>query len=163
MGCAMARKAPSGGGTELSLDEFLCFAIYSTGHAFNQLYRPLLDAIGLTYPQYLVMVALWSKDDETVKELGQRVFLESSTLTPLLKRLEAMGHVTRVRDESDERQVRVRLTNEGRALRLRAKTIPKCVAEALGLSPQELQRIQADVTDIRDRLLRRADAADSVE
>ena len=97
----------------LDLDDFLCFAVYSAGHAFNQLYRPLLSALDLTYPQYLVMVTLWQQDDVTVKEIGRRLFLESSTLTPLLKRLEALGHISRNRDAEDERQVRVRLTPAG--------------------------------------------------
>src|SRR3954452_21193280 len=110
---------PSATEEKLLLDNFLCFAIYSAGHAFNQFYRPLLDAIGLTYPQYLVMVALWSANDQTVKALGEKLSLESSTLTPLLKRLEAAGYLTRTRDPEDERQVRVRLTAAGRALKNR--------------------------------------------
>lgn len=146
--------------TTLSLDDFLCFAIYSAGHAFNQFYRPLLDAIGLTYPQYLVMVALWSRDDQTVKALGQKLLLDSSTLTPLLKRLEANGHVTRVRDHQDERQVRVRLTTQGSTLRDRARAIPHCVIDALDMPKETIQDIQTNVLDIRDRLLaaRAADA-----
>ena len=87
------------------VSDLLCFAIYSAGHAFNRVYKPLLDALGVTYPQYLVLVALWTKDDRTVSELGTQLYLESSTLTPLLKRLEAMGYVTRTRDPDDERQV----------------------------------------------------------
>src|SRR6478609_12189003 len=102
---AMGSKPPANE-EKLSLDSFLCFAIYSTGHAFNQFYRPLLDAIGLTYPQYLVMVALWTQNDQTVKALGDKLLLDSSTLTPLLKRLESAGHLTRMRDPADERQVR---------------------------------------------------------
>ena len=137
----------------LSLDSFLCFAIYSAGHAFNQFYRPLLDAIGLTYPQYLVMVALWTQNDQTVKALGDKLLLDSSTLTPLLKRLESAGHLTRMRDPADERQVRVRLTATGRALKNQAKSIPVCVQGTLGLSSSDLKRVQADVLGIRDRLL----------
>jgi DNA-binding MarR family transcriptional regulator len=154
-GIAMgSRSAGSGGNDALSLDAFLCFAIYSAGHAFNQLYRPLLDAIGLTYPQYLVMVALWTENDQTVKALGEKLLLESSTLTPLLKRLEAAGYLTRARDPDDERQVRLRLTAAGRALKARASAIPGCVGDALGLSGKELARIQSDVLAIRDRLRR---------
>src|SRR5437764_15290881 len=93
-------------GAVLDVDDNLCFAIYSAGHAFNRIYKPLLQALDLTYPQYLVMVALWSRDDQTVGSLGDKLLLESSTLTPLLKRLEAMGHLTRSRDPADERQVR---------------------------------------------------------
>ena len=95
----------------LRLGEFLCFAVYSASHAFNRVYKPLLDELGLTYPQYLVMVLLWEQDDQTVGSLGEKLFLESSTLTPLLKRLEALGYVKRTRDPVDERQVRVRLTD----------------------------------------------------
>ena len=148
-----ARSVPPAGDDALSLDSFLCFAIYSTGHAFNQFYRPLLDAIGLTYPQYLVMVALWTANDQTVKALGEKLSLESSTLTPLLKRLEGAGYLTRVRDPDDERQVRLRLTAKGRALRSRARSIPSCLNDALGLSAEQLRQLQADLLAIRDRLL----------
>jgi len=148
-----SRSAPPPSDDALSLDNFLCFSIYSTGHAFNQFYRPLLDAIALTYPQYLVMVALWTGNDQTVKALGEKLSLESSTLTPLLKRLEAAGHLTRARDPDDERQVRVRLTAAGRALKSRARSIPPCVGDALGLSKEQLKTLQADILSIRDRLL----------
>ena len=148
-----SRSAPPPSDDALSLDNFLCFAIYSTGHAFNQFYRPLLDAIALTYPQYLVMVALWTGNDQTVKALGEKLSLESSTLTPLLKRLEAAGYLTRARDPDDERQVRVRLTATGRALKSRARSIPACVGGALGLSNEQLKTLQADILSIRDRLL----------
>src|SRR5271156_2132964 len=98
----------------ISLDDFLCFAIYSTNLAVNRLNKPVLDELGLTYPQYIVLVALCEQDDQTVGGLGDKLFLDSSTLTPLLKRLETMGHLTRQRDPEDERQVRVRLTPQGR-------------------------------------------------
>src|SRR5258707_12339396 len=94
----------------LRLGEFLCFAVYSANHAFNRVYKPLLDELGLTYPQYLVMVLLWERDDQTVGSLGEKLFLESSTLTPLLKRLEASGYIRRTRDPDDERQERACLT-----------------------------------------------------
>src|SRR6185369_571566 len=93
----------------LKPDDFICFAIYSAGHAFSRVYKPLLEKLGVTYPQYLVLVALWAKDGQTVGELGEVLFLESSTLTPLLKRLEGLELVTRSRDPSEERQVRIRL------------------------------------------------------
>lgn len=141
----------------LSLDSFLCFAVYSAGHAFNQLYRPLLDAIDLTYPQYLVMVALWSRDDQTVKDLGRALFLESSTLTPLIKRLEGMGYLTRSRDPVDERMVRVRLTADGLALREKARGIPACIAEATALEPEVLTKLIEQMTATRDAILKRAD------
>lgn len=134
--------------------ELLCFAVYSAGHAFNRVYKPLLDGLGLTYPQYLVMVALWSRDDQTVGEIGDTLFLESSTLTPLLKRLEGLGHVTRERDPADERQVRVRLTRAGTALRAKARNIPPCILERTGLSVGTLNRLQTDITRLRENLLR---------
>lgn len=135
------------------LDHLLCFAIYSAGHAFNRIYKPLLDELNLTYPQYLVMVALWARDDQTVGELGQSLFLESSTLTPLLKRLEAQGYVERRRDAEDERQVRVRLTLAGRKQAQGARGIPKCILEASGLSAEAASKLQAEISRLRDRLL----------
>ena len=115
------------------LDDMLCFALYSASHAFSRVYRPLLEPLGLTYPQYLVMVVLWAGDGQTVGALGEQLFLESNTLTPLLKRLEALGHVRRARDADDERQVRIHLTESGRALAGRAADIPRCLGEATGL------------------------------
>lgn len=134
-------------------DDLLCFAIYSAGHAFNRVYKPLLDALDLTYPQYLVMVALWAKDDQTVGSLGEKLFLESSTLTPLLKRLESLGYIRRSRDPSDERQVRVRLTDKGAGLRKKAKDVPRCILEASGLSPDAARRLRTQITALRDSLL----------
>ena len=98
----------------VKLDDFLCFAIYSANHALNRVYKPLLDAIGLTYTQYIAMVSLWEQDDQTVGSLGEKLFLESSTLTPVLKRLETLDLVKRTRDKADERVVRVQLTSSGR-------------------------------------------------
>jgi MarR family transcriptional regulator, organic hydroperoxide resistance regulator len=138
------------------LEDLVCFAVYSAGHAFNRVYKPLLDELGLTYPQYLVMVSLWDKDDQTVGELGELLFLESSTLTPLFKRLETVGYLTRSRDPSDERQVRIRLTNAGRALQKRARNIPRCILEATGLSIADLNRLQCDVSNLRQNLLKSA-------
>lgn len=138
----------------LKLAEFLCFAIYSTGHALNRVYKPLLDQLGLTYPQYLAMVALWEQNDQTVGSLGEKLFLESSTLTPLLKRLEAIGHIRRVRDPEDERQVRVSLTESGRALRAKAREIPGCILSASGLEIGELARLQTEIVALRSRLER---------
>ena len=149
----MAKPAKPGAADGLALDNFLCFSIYSAGHAFNQFYRPLLDGIGLTYPQYLVMVTLWSTDNRTVKEVGQTLFLESNTLTPLLKRLEGLGYIARTRDPDDERQVRVRLTKDGKALRAKAAAIPTCVAEAVGISADQAGKLHDQLSAIRDRLL----------
>ena len=141
------------------LENFLCFAVYSTSHAFNRVYKPLLDRLGLTYPQYLVMVALWERDDQTVGALGAKMFLESSTLTPLLKRLEAQGRLTRARDPRDERQVRVRLTPAGEALRLEAAALPSCILEASGLTLPDLQRLQQQISALRASLEAAADRA----
>ncbi|MFG1477387.1 MarR family transcriptional regulator [Xanthobacter sp. V4C-4] len=134
------------------LDHHLCFAIYAAGHAFNRVYKPLLEAIGLTYPQYLVMLLLWEQDDVPVGALGERLSLDSSTLTPLLKRLEAMGHLTRARDTRDERVVRVRLTPQGRALEQAAERIPECILAATGLEIEDLTRLQHQITALRARL-----------
>src|SRR5215467_6167202 len=109
--------------TPLELGDFLCFAIYSTGHAFNRVYQPLLRDLGLTYPQFIAMILLWDQDGQTVGELGQRLSLQSNTLTPMLKRLEALGYIKRSRDAADERQVRINLTDAGRKLRPRAVDI----------------------------------------
>ncbi|WP_325398536.1 MarR family winged helix-turn-helix transcriptional regulator [Acidocella sp.] len=136
----------------LQLDHFLCFTVYSTEHAFTQFYRPLLDEIGLTYPQYLAMVSLWSRDDRTIKEIGEALSLESNTLTPLVKRLEALDLVSRARDAQDERQVRVRLTQKGRELEARAECIPFCVADALGMPLEELVDLRHRLTLVEKRL-----------
>jgi DNA-binding MarR family transcriptional regulator len=138
------------------VDEMLCFSIYSAGHAFNQLYRPLLDAIGLTYPQYLVMVALWSRDGRTVKELGETLFLDSSTLTPLLKRLEAAGLLTRTRNPQDERQVLLHVSEKGRELQQEAAPVARCVGEAVGLDVDTVKTIRTVIDAIRDSLHKRA-------
>ncbi len=134
------------------LDTFACFAIYAAGHALNRVYKPLLDPLGLTYPQYLVMVALWETDGQTVGGIGEKLFLESSTLTPLLKRLEAAGHLRRQRDARDERVVRVHLTPGGQALRAQAKDIPGCILRASGLTAESLMRLKDDVDGLRRAL-----------
>jgi DNA-binding MarR family transcriptional regulator len=138
-------------------NDFICFAIYSVGHAFSRVYKPLLAALGVTYPQYLVLVALWAKDDQTVGELGEVLFLESSTLTPLLKRLEGLRLLVRSRDPEDERHVRVRLTRKGTALRAKARHFPSCVAVATGLPTDALHRLRADILSVRTALLKAAD------
>jgi MarR family transcriptional regulator, organic hydroperoxide resistance regulator len=119
----------------LKVDEFLCFEVYSVNHAFNRVYKPLLNKLHLTYPQYLVIVLLWERDGQTVGELGARLSLKSNTLTPLLKRLETLGYIKRRRDPADERQVRVQLTKRGRRLRAKALHIPGCILAASGLDP----------------------------
>lgn len=135
------------------LSDFLCFAVYSTNHAFNRVYKPLLEALGLTYPQYLVMVQLWAEDGQTVGALGARLFLESNTLTPLLKRLEGQGLVRRARDAADERQVRVVLTEAGHALQARALRVPACVFAATGMDMPRLQRLTEELMALRAALL----------
>ena len=130
----------------LKLDVQLCFALYSTSLAMTKLYKPLLAPLGLTYPQYLVMLVLWERDGLTVGEIAERVFLDSPTVTPLLKRLEAAGLVSRDRSPQDERQVLITLTPAGRGLRQRASHLPQCIVDA---SDTEL----AELIDLRDRLL----------
>jgi DNA-binding MarR family transcriptional regulator len=136
----------------LPLAEFLCFATYSANNAFGRAYKPLLDRLGLTYPQYLVMVVLWEEDERTVGAIGQKLFLESNTLTPLLKRLEAQDLVTRTRATHDERQVVVRLTEKGRALRQEGAQVPGCMFDLLGLDMDTLTRIRGDLAMLRARL-----------
>lgn len=134
------------------IEHLLCFSIYSTGLAFNQLYRPLLEKIGLTYPQFLVMVALWSQEGRTVKELGEVLFLDSSTLTPLLKRLEAAGLIRRSRNPEDERQVLLSVTEQGNSLRDAAAEVACAVREAVGISAETAQALQASLGAIRDKI-----------
>lgn len=136
----------------IALDDFLCFAVYSAGHAFNRVYKPLLEKLGLTYPQYLVLVTLWEEDDQTVGQIGEKLFLESSTLTPLLKRLEASGHVTRRRDSADERVVHVRLTAEGKALSQTACEIAPHILAATGMDVPALVALQRQIVSLRDGL-----------
>ncbi|MCV0439206.1 MAG: MarR family transcriptional regulator [Hydrogenophaga sp.] len=136
----------------LRLDHQLCFALYSASLAMTKLYKPLLDEIGLTYPQYLAMLALWERDGATVSELGERLHLDSGTLTPLLKRLEAAGLVTRLRDVQDERRVLIRLTAAGRRLKTRAARIPGCVLQATQCGVSEALALTQQVQALRDRL-----------
>ena len=126
---AQAASAPS-----LRLDDQLCFALYAASRAMTQTYRPLLTALGLTYPQYLVMLVLWETDGVSVGELGSRLFLDSGTLTPLLKRLEALGVLGRQRAKGDERSVIVSLTTKGRGLRTRALSVPAAMACRTGMT-----------------------------
>ena len=129
--------------------DLLCFSVYAAGHALNRVYKPLLDPLGLTYPQYLVMLALWAEDGQAVGQIGATLFLESSTVTPLLKRLEAAGLVRRVRDAGDERVVRIWLTEAGSALRERAREIPGCILGATGLDAEGATRLRAEVERLR--------------
>ena len=133
------------------LADFLCFAVYSANLAFGRAYRPILDQLGLTYPQYIAIVALWDEDDQTVSRLGGKLFLESNTLTPILKKLESMGYLTRRRDPKDERQVRVNLTEAGR--RLREKGLTMNLIKQTRLPPEEFAKLQKAVSNLRDSLM----------
>lgn len=137
----------------LKIDNFVCFALYSAGHAFTRLYKPLLDPLGLTYPQYLVMAVLWEKDGRTVGEIGEKLLLESSTLTPLLKRLETAGMVRRTRDQDDERVVRIQLTPKGTELKQKAVEIPRAIGCSTNLTIPEVMKLTADIKALREKLL----------
>jgi DNA-binding MarR family transcriptional regulator len=138
--------------SHLNLSDMVCFAIYSTANALTRAYQPILSKLELTYPQFLVMIVLWEQDNRTVSEIGAKLGLDSGTLTPLLKRLEAAGHIARRRDSQDERQVRITLSDEGRALRLEAESIPEQVFCALGQPISDLQDLRAQLLDVRNNL-----------
>jgi DNA-binding MarR family transcriptional regulator len=146
----MARKQTAD--LMLRLDNQVCFAVYSTAHAFNRVYKPLLARLGLTYPQYLVMLVLWERDDVAVKEIGDRLRLDSGTLTPLLKRLEAADLIKRTRSTEDERQVLIALTTKGRALQDKARGVPQSILAASACSVSELSALKNDLVALRDRL-----------
>ncbi len=144
--------APAPSAEWLRLDRQLCFALYASSLAMTKLYKPLLEPLGLTYPQYLVMLVLWETDAQTVSQLGERLTLDSGTLTPLLKRLEAQGLVQRLRDAADERRVLLRLTPTGRSLKARALSVPAGVASASGCSLDELSSLTKRLRELRDRI-----------
>ena len=134
------------------LDNQICFAVYSAAHAFNRVYKPLLDRLGLTYPQYLVMLVLWERDDVPVKDIGEKLFLDSGTLTPLLKRLEAAHLVKRTRSREDERQVLIALTPQGHALKEKARAVPQSILAASDCLVSELVAKKDEIVALRDRL-----------
>ena len=136
----------------LTPPEMMCFALYSTNHAMQRVYQPLLAPLGLTYPQFLVLLVLWGEDGRTVGELGRALQLESNTLTPLLKRMEAQGLVERARGTEDERVVQVSLTDKGRGLQSEAPRITDCIFEAYGMALGELQALHSQITRLRDHL-----------
>jgi MarR family transcriptional regulator, organic hydroperoxide resistance regulator len=136
----------------LRLDNQLCFALYSASLAMTKLYKPLLDELGITYPQYLVLLVLWENDGLTVSELGERLYLDSGTLTPLLKRMESADLLTRLRDTQDERRVLIRLSAAGRKLKARARRIPGCLAQALQCDLTEAMALTRQVQALRDRI-----------
>ena len=142
----MATKAP------FLLDEQLCFALYGASIAINRTYKPLLDDLGLTYPQYLVLSALWEADGLTIGAIGTRLALEPSTITPLVKRLELADLVERQRSAQDERQVHVRLTAAGRELRARTRCLAETLGERSGMTSDELATLNRQVQRLRDAL-----------
>jgi DNA-binding MarR family transcriptional regulator len=136
----------------LLLDNQLCFALHSTSLLMTKVYKPLLQALGLTYPQYLAMMVLWEEDGLTVGEISNRLLTDPGSLTPLLKRLEAEGLLSRTRSREDERVVVVELTDAGRALRDKAMDIPQCILGASGLDIEQLRKLQGDLLALRKNL-----------
>ncbi|TGD95750.1 MarR family winged helix-turn-helix transcriptional regulator [Methylobacterium nonmethylotrophicum] len=147
-----ASDEAAGSAAGLHLSNQICFAVYSAAHAFNRIYKPLLDRIGLTYPQYLVLLLLWEQDGQTMKSLGQRLYLDSGTLTPLLKRLEAAGLVRRARDTQDERLMRINLTESGAALKAKAMPFPHEILCAAGRPAERLIALRDEILALRDNL-----------
>jgi DNA-binding MarR family transcriptional regulator len=133
------------------LSDYLCFAVYSANLAFGKAYKPILDKLGLTYTQYITIIALWEENNQTVSGLGEKLFLESNTLTPILKKLEAMGYLRRQRDPEDERQVRIGLTEAG--FRLREEALTMSLVMETGLGPEDFAKVQNAVATLRDNLL----------
>ena len=142
--------------TTARLGDFMCFAIYSTNLAYSRVYKPVLEQLGLTYPQYVTIICLWEEDNQTVKGLSDKLFLEPSTMTPMLKRLESMGYVKRERDSEDERSVRISLTDAGRQLREKAFDYREITAKAAGLSPEEFSVLQKAIVNLRGNLIKAA-------
>lgn len=136
----------------LALDQQLCFAVYAAAHALNRTYKPLLDPYGLTYPQYIVLMTLWEEDRRTVKALGEKLGLDSGTLSPLLKRLEAAGYIHRARDRNDERQVLITLTDKGHAMKHDAVAIRMAIGKATGCSIDTLQALTSDLHMLTEHL-----------
>ena len=136
----------------LLLGNQICFAVYSTAHAFNRVYKPLLDRLGLTYPQYLVMMVLWERDGVPVKDIGEKLFLDSGTLTPLLKRMETADLVRRTRSSEDERQVKIALTAKGHALKEQARAVPQAILARSACSVGELLTMKNELVSLRERL-----------
>jgi MarR family transcriptional regulator, organic hydroperoxide resistance regulator len=143
-----ANQAPA---AAVPLSDYLCFAVYSANLAFGKAYKPILEELGLTYTQYVTIIALWEQDNQTVSGLGEKLFLESNTLTPMLKKLEALGYLERQRDPEDERQVRVSLTKTGR--RLREKALKMDLTDATGLAPDEFAKVQKAIVALRNNLI----------
>jgi len=149
---AAAWRPPSPGNDNLHLEAQLCFALYSATLALGKAYGPVLAGLGLTYPQYLVMLVLWQEDGLTVRALGEQLHLHSGTLTPMLKRMEQAGLVRRTRDKQDERLVRTELTQAGRDLRTRAQQVPCTIAQFMGMPTERLMQIKDDLQELRQSL-----------
>jgi DNA-binding MarR family transcriptional regulator len=147
-----------GGADSQLLDDQLCFALYAASRAVTAVYRPMLDNLGLTYTQYLVLLALWGRGELSVKQLGASLYLDYGTLSPLLKRLEADGLIRRERRPDDERTVIITLTEEGAAMRERARGIPAQISEAMGLEPAEFEQTRATLRGMIDRITERTSA-----
>jgi MarR family transcriptional regulator, organic hydroperoxide resistance regulator len=141
-------------GDAARLEDFLCFAMYAGNLEVNRLYKPLLDTLRLTYPQYLVLAALYDDDNQTVGNLGDKLFLDSSTLTPLLKRMEKTGYLSRQRDPGDERQVRIRLTQRGRSAREKSIDFLDELVKATGLTPARYRQLREELVSVRENLSR---------
>jgi DNA-binding MarR family transcriptional regulator len=148
----MQKKASNADNFEIELDAQLCFAIYGAAHAFTRTYKPLLEPLGLTYPQYLVMITLWEEDDQPVKAIGDRLGLDSGTLSPLLKRLEQSGLVARNRDRDDERQVKILLTKKGTELKAKAAGVAGAIGKAVGCSFEEAVALRDELVALKQRL-----------
>lgn len=144
--------APATFPEKIRLNDLVCFAVYSANNAFNRFYKPIMAELGLTYPQFLVLMALWEEDGQGVGQLGERLGLESNTLTPLLKRMEAAGVIERRRDKTDERRVAVHLTQSGRDLEAKAGALLACVPESTGMTTDELVELRSAVERLRDNL-----------
>lgn len=138
----------------LPVDQQFCFAVYSAAHALNRVYKRMLDPLGITYPQYLVLLVLWQKDARLVGEIGAALNLDSSTLTPLLKRMESAGIVQRTRGTQDQRQVRIALTDKGRAMKERARAFPAELLTASGCNVEALVSLRDGLFDVRDSMLK---------
>lgn len=145
-------KQAADSGDHLLLDNQLCFALYSTSLLMTKVYKPLLSKLGLTYPQYLAMLVLWERDGMTVGEISTRLLTDPGSLTPLLKRLESLGLLSRTRSKEDERVVIVNLTEAGRNLRDDALEIPACVFGAVAMDPPDLRKLQDRLLELRGRL-----------
>ncbi|MBY4676033.1 MarR family winged helix-turn-helix transcriptional regulator [Marinobacterium arenosum] len=136
----------------LKLDNQLCFAIYSTSLTLNKLYKPLLQQLGLTYPQYLIMLVLWEQDDITLSQLSKRLGQDMGALSPVIKRLEAQGLITRQRSEADDRKIHLRLTEEGQALQQQAEAVPSHILCASGLSVEQALTLKQQLDELRQTL-----------